>query len=434
MAITPGFAFTSTEFRADDLWAALWLAALVIVFGGAPTPRRGFFAGLLFGATLVTSLKTLALLGCLAAGTGVALLLCGQFRGTFAQRRTFTFLAALLAGGAVLPASIAIFLRHVGVWDDAIYGIFQYNELPGLGRMRIQRDVVVGALEFLACLGALVPLSRWLAERYLTAERRFLCHVLFLGSGFYGALIYTLWPLLDAEHLIPFFPVFVTGLMPLVIDGAERLARRFPVFPAPVALATFVAIALAAESLNVRTDRTASTIEHSADLLKLSEPADYVMDLKGETIFRRRPFFYIFEGVGIARARRHLLPDEIPEAMIRTKTCITTRDNYRYTSPRARVFFDENYLEVGSQLRVLGHAMTPAAGSPRFRFDVVIPEWFAFLAQGKIVQGQIDGRPCEGTAFLSAGTHEFLAAKRVPTIDFVWLQAVDRGFRPISGR
>ena len=34
-----------------------------------------------------------------------------------------------------------------------------------------------------------------------------------------------------------------------------------------------------------------------ADVLRLSRPQEYVMDLKGETVFRRRPFYYTIEAV-----------------------------------------------------------------------------------------------------------------------------------------
>src|SRR5437870_638452 len=50
----PTFLLTSTEFRADILWMATWLWALVVMLGGRPTGRRGLLAGLLLGAALAT--------------------------------------------------------------------------------------------------------------------------------------------------------------------------------------------------------------------------------------------------------------------------------------------------------------------------------------------------------------------------------------------
>ena len=69
-ALLSGFApiwlLTSTEFRADVLWMALWLCSLLVLLGGPITPRRGFLGGLLLGATLATSLKSILLLTALA--------------------------------------------------------------------------------------------------------------------------------------------------------------------------------------------------------------------------------------------------------------------------------------------------------------------------------------------------------------------------------
>src|SRR5205085_12617603 len=45
VGLMPAYLLTSVQFRADDLWAALWPAAIAVAVGGAPTRGRGFAAG-----------------------------------------------------------------------------------------------------------------------------------------------------------------------------------------------------------------------------------------------------------------------------------------------------------------------------------------------------------------------------------------------------
>jgi hypothetical protein len=428
-ALTPAFCFTFTEYRADDLWTAFWFWSLVVLLGGAPTWKRGLVAGLLYGAAVATSLKTLALLGCLGVAAIVGLILAKNFKSAVTDKKSYAFLGAILAGFVVIPGLLALWFAQQRALDDALYGIFSYNSVPGLGRIRIPRDFVIGLLELIGLVVLLIPSSAWMARRLIAPQHQLRFHLIFLGSGFYGALIYTLWPLLDAEHLIPFQPLLVLGLMPLILDTLARSAwfqrcKFQQAFPGAVAL-----VIIAGEAISLHTDSVKGSLRQYANLLRLSNPSDYVMDLKGETIFRRRPYRFLFEGVGIIRARKRLMPDDIPERMIKTKTCIAVRYNYRFTFPRTLAFLDENYIAISS-FRVLGNPMTPDTGHHGFTFRVTIPETFAFVSNGKLVAGKIDGQPCLGCASLSEGAHEFLPDAPEQQIDFIWKQAIDRGFFP----
>jgi hypothetical protein len=427
-ALSPAFCYTSTEYRPDDMWTTLWLVSLVVLLGGELNVKRGLAAGLLFGATIATSMKTLALLGCLGAAAVTGLLLDGGMRRLLKDRRTYIFLGTLLAGSIVVPGLLALWFAKQHALHDALYGIFTYNSVPGLGRLRSRWVVKVGVLEMIGAVALLIPLSGWLARRVIAPERRLSFHLIFLSSGLYGTLIYSLWPLLDAEHLIPFYPLIVTGLMPLVVDTLTRVTPRRTIWQlAAPAIAAFAI--MAAEAWTVRINAAAGFTKYLADLLRLSNPTDYVMDVKGETIFRPRPCPYLFEGVGIARAQRGLMPDDVPEQMIAKQTCITTRPNYRFISQHTLGFMRDNYITIGSY-HVLGHAMTPVTEPQTYTFDVAIPETFAFIAAGKTVSGSIDAQPCKGFATLSSGTHVFVSNRPLSEVDFVWKQAIDRGFFP----
>ena len=428
-ALSPGFCFTFTEYRTDDLWTALWLVSLVVMLGGALTSKRGLITGLLLGATVATSLKTLALLGCLGAAALAGLLLGGNLKAAMRDKRTYAFLGALLAGLAVVPGLLTVWFAQQDALRDALFGIFTFNSVPGFGRVQGWRDFSIGLLELLVTITVLVPISAWMARRLIAPQHQLRFHLIFLGSGFYGALLYTLWPLLDAEHFIPFHPLIILGIMPLILDTLARPALSWRgILPRALPAAAAFAI-MALEARSVRADATAWSIEHFDSLLKMSNASDYIMDLKGESIFRQRPCPYLFEGVGVERARKGMVPDDIPERMIQTRTCITIHHNYRFILPRTLAFMDENYIPVGGY-RVLGHDMTPVTGSPAFTFEVVIPESFAFVSKGKVISGRIDGQPCKGSAALAEGTHEFVPNRFNQRVAFVWKQAVDRGFYP----
>ncbi len=428
-ALTPAFCYTFTEYRADDLWTALWYSALVVLLEGKLSWQRGFFAGVLIGATLAASLKTLALLGCFAGAGTVACYLTKSFKAALGHERNYRILAATIAGSLIVPALLTIWFSHLHALADARYGIFTYNAIPGFGRFRTFRAVVVGFVEFVAALAILIPLSHAMAERLIAPERRLRFHLAFLGSGFYGALIYTLWPLLDAEHLIPYQPLFLMGLTPLLLERGEAIfrSRRFPQrVVVPTAIAVFV---IALEAWSLRVDQVKHRLMDYAELLRLSDANDYVMDMKGESIFRPRPYPYLLEGIGILRAKSGLMPDDIPERLIATGTCIVVPADIRFTFPRAIAFMNDNYILVG-QFRVLGNAMTPTDDGTTFTFQVRIPQTFAFVSNLKLMRGMIDGQPCPGFATLTAGRHVFVPESPHETIDFVWKQAIDRGFYP----
>ncbi|MCA9772901.1 MAG: glycosyltransferase family 39 protein, partial [Myxococcales bacterium] len=61
-AVMPTFFLRSLEFRTDDLWAFLWLAILAVLVTGAMSRSRAMLAGLLAGAALCVSMKTVPLL------------------------------------------------------------------------------------------------------------------------------------------------------------------------------------------------------------------------------------------------------------------------------------------------------------------------------------------------------------------------------------
>jgi hypothetical protein len=68
----------------------------------------------------------------------------------------------------------------------------------------------------------------------------------------------------------------------------------------------------------------------------------YVMDSKGETIYRRRPFYYVLEGLTGGRMKAGLIPDTIPERLVETQTPLAT---VRRMPRVAADFIRKNYIQ-----------------------------------------------------------------------------------------
>jgi len=170
-----------------------------------------------------------------------------------------------------------------------------------------------------------------------------------------------------------------------------------------------------------------------ADVLRLTGPSDTIMDLKGETVFRDRPFYYVLEIVTLARMQLGMIPDTIPEALVAHRTCVAAPDDVRFP-PRAREFLRANYISVG-RLRVAGRSLANA--SPRRQtvtFDVGIPADYAVVAGRHPVAGWLDGHPATSPVFLGIGRHRLRVAPTGAPVALVWATAVERGYVPMPSQ
>jgi hypothetical protein len=58
------------------------------------------------------------------------------------------------------------------------------------------------------------------------------------------------------------------------------------------------------------------------DVLALTDRDDYVLDSRGETVFRRRCFRPVFETITRRSIERGLIADDAPQHCIETRTCV----------------------------------------------------------------------------------------------------------------
>jgi len=432
-ALFPSVFLTALEFRTDDLWVLLWLLALVVLSSERPTVRRAALAGLLLGMAMSVSLKTVLLVLALAAATpGAVVLTHGRWRplpGGVLARCALAFILGL----AIVPAILVGVFATRGALGPLLYGAVIHNTLPGLGEWHAHplRPVFLVPILPAVWYGA-----RALVHRAPTAALGFRRALLFLASGLVFALLVGVWPIVSPEDFLPVAAVGPLFLVATVLTRPPPPVTR----PARHALAPRTALLLlvGAEALVVLgvgtpwDGRARAETAFLADVLRLTRPHEYVMDLKGETIFRPRPFFYVIEAVTKTRLRQALIADSIPERLIATRTRVVVPDQKGFP-PRARAFMNANYLSVGS-LRVLGRLLGPPSrtGPTSIPFEVVIPARYAIVTDGAACAGSLDGAPYDGPRDLRPGLHEFHAAAGEGQLALIWASALQRGFSPFA--
>jgi Dolichyl-phosphate-mannose-protein mannosyltransferase len=424
------FFFTSTEFRTDNLWTVLWLAALALLAGGPLDARRAFAAAAALGAALAVSQKTALLLAALVAAALVVAAASAEFRAAFPPRRAGRLAAAAAAGLALVPALVAAFLAAHGALAAAVRDVVAHNVVPGLGHWGQPWRWPAGA--------AAAAAAAWVAARSLGSgagdgarARRVL---VFLTAALYVVALEAFWPLVTGQDNLPAYPLAAIAAAAALQRWQDRRAAggRSPALPAAVLAAWLAAeLGVIVGKGPIWRDRGRRQTALVADVLRLTGPGDYVFDAKGETVFRRRAFFPVLETITKERIRRGLLPDTIAESVVRTRCHVAAQDNPGFPA-RGRAFLDANFVSVGA-LRVAGRRLDPAAGAGApVRFAIAVPGRYVVIAPGGAAAGALDGVPGAGPRELGAGTHEFTPAGAAGPLAVVWARAVECGLSPFA--
>jgi hypothetical protein len=391
IAAFPPFFLTSLEFRSDNLWTAIWMTILVTVAGRTYTARRAFVTGLLLGIALATSVKTVALIIALFAATTLRRLLQRD------DAEVLRPMLATLAGLAIVPATIIAWFATRDALDELLYFTLTFNSaLAGTSR-NIWRGLIL--------LPLLTGVAMAIARRYRNAlAARLFCA---LVIGFYLIAVSSFWILISPRDLLPVMPVAAI----FAVAAIDRMRFRVPVLAA-VVVVNLIALYDYADRFQNRTDEH-MTMMHQ--VLGLTRPGEPIMDLKGETIYRPRPFYYAFETLTRAQMRAGLIRDTVPEAIVKTRCYVTQADGPLFP-PRANAFIHDNFLDVG-RLRVAGQFVRPDG-----TFTIVVPGRYVAITQRGAVAA-----PRE----LPAGTHRFERTERVAIL---WAPAFERGYSPFHLR
>ena len=419
-ATCPVFLLKTSEFRADVLWMALWMAALAVGLSGPFTRRRAFATGLLLGVTASASVKTLLLLLSLLASLAVLLALLPKPDRKPLLIRCLGNALPTLAGLCLVPLAIAGFFAAKGALPDLLFCVFQHNAIPGhaasLPQMLWRSTLFLFGL---AGIGfAARAILRREAERPLALQRT----LVFLTGALFLLLLQCFWPLATHQNYLP--------AVPLLSLSAAPWALRLKKTGAPLLLlvaAGQIAVALLTKSpFSTRSLHDQALVAH---VLQLTQPSDFVMDSKGETVFRRRPFYYVLETLTLRRLEMGLLPDTIAQEMARKRTCVAL---LKRLPEKTRQWVTRYYVPVTWQLFVTGCFLPPSAeaGGPR-PFEVAIAAEYVVASAEGPVPGMLDGAACNGPVFLNQGPHTFSCSETGPLAVF-WAQAAARGFTPFQ--
>ncbi len=363
----------SVEFRNDALWILFWLAAVALV-----TARREpawLAAGIAFALCLLASVKALPLL--LAHALALALL---------RQHVSWKALARF-AGGAAIPLAITMaFFYARGALDDMVYATLLFPASMPVNAMR----KIGGAVAFVAVVPLLMLLGRSLRNRAnapaMHAMLFALCYVI---------VLLCFWPIIRNRDYLPLVPLVALAL---ASSWAGRVAPATAFVAATATAVWYAEIWPPAEAVRMKFVDAA---------VRLTARDEYVYDLKGDAVFRRRPVFYTYETIGRELTSNGTIPDRGPEQIVARHCCVAMNDT-THIPARTRAFLNASFLEHGP-LRVCGSIVRGAA------FTIAVPETYAVLA-GDPSRVVIDGAPYRAPRFLAAGRHTLDAAGPVTVI------------------
>lgn len=425
----PPFFLTSIEFRPDELWTMVWLLTLTVFLTGRATVARAFSVGFLLGLAFSVSMKTsLLAVSLMLACIGVILMLrhAGQPIG---PGRLLKYLGAAMLGVTVVPMLVMLFFVSNSAGPQMLYCVIGHNVLPGVTSAP---KILKSAVRWLAWL-PVEFLGIWIIWRLReTLAIRLRLALIFLAGAFYYTTLVCFWPIRDAETYLPFFPVIAIAVAPSVLWLAAFVSRRtrLSAFILP-ALIVAVEILLIFKNESPFVDKTADKIGMIADTLKLTDESEYVMDSKGETIYRRRPFYYVLDRITKERIHRKLIHDDIPQRLIETRAPLATTCRM---PEAAVVFIKANYLPIAFRLSALGKTVRLGDEPEKepTTFEVVIPSRYTLVCASGKIAGILDGAPFEGPRELAAGRHVFRQTAGTGRVALVLAQAIERGYSPFA--
>jgi len=427
----PPFFFSSIEFRPDQMWATLWMATLAILVYGRATPKRALGAGLMLGLAFAVSMKTTLMLAALGAALVGTMLIVQDGAWTGARLRSLLVcVLAACAGLLVIPALVVLFFVSRGVGREMYYCVIQHNIIPG----NAGSHNLLSALLRLACLLPLVAIVGLVLRRQrMSAMIKRRISFSFLAAAFFYVFLVSFWPVLTAEDYLPFFPAMAVTVAPLLLWICRFNVSRLGVTAAQTASFLVLAeLAWLVGSDSPLNNQAADKVGMIADTLKLTSKTDYVMDAKGETIYRPRAFYYVMERMALWRLHHGLIQNNVLLRLIETRAPLATT---RRMPPEVKQFIHANYVPIAYRLWTLGQElpMSSARTPQPVRFQVAIPARYVLMTPDGLAGGTLDGTALNGARELAAGPHEFVRETGVHgQVILVWANAWERGYSPFS--
>lgn len=427
LAAWPPFFLKMNEFRTDVLWTTIWLFALLGLTAKPLTRKRCFWIGVLFGVAFAVSMKTIMLLVLmgLAALTvnGLARWAKAPAPAAVSKREWGIRFLYGVAGALVLPLMVVAYFAAHGALNEMYYCVFVHSSKIGISFKKVIHNIFLDAvgLWLVPSIGVAVASVKrnWFqADAEGTRKRLFLVY----ASLYFCPLLVGVWMIPTSQGFLPWYPLMAVVLAPLLIRLADKL-RLVPVLA--LILAGFIAIMVNAVPLSFSNRSDVAMIQEA---ITLTEPHEYLLDPKGETVYRNRPYYFVFETFTKRRLKDGTLNgSDLIKDLVNTRTAVI-RASSRYPEQWAK-FLEENYVRVG-ELNVLGKRLDLDAQG-RGRVEIVIPERYSAVLPDNGYQVQLNGEPLDPSKPLEAGTYEVqIAPAPTGAVYLLWSRAVEKGFKP----
>ncbi|MDR3403850.1 MAG: glycosyltransferase family 39 protein [Chthoniobacter sp.] len=448
-AFLPAFFFRMGEFRTDVMWAAIWLVTLVVALSGKLTPWRTFFTALLLGAAFSVSMKTTLLVLCLAVAGAITWQLAGRPVSKRLPSHVFAFVVGLL----LIPGAIVGYFASQGALPALYHCVIAHNTLPGqnlaalIGKQILSRSTL-WLIPTWACTAVMLPGVRQ------DPARGYRKLFLFLIAGGFYSLLRGFWPVVTTQDYLPWMPLLpIFVLAGLSLDAWQQAANRWLpkrwqsgftrlreslqgrfrkglpwlLLPSLILVVEIIWI-VSARPLFVRIE--SNRMNNLAIVLQLTKPGEYVLDAKGETIFRPRPCYLVLETLTLEQLKRGLLVNDIVPRLIATRTALVRPTERMNSLPETQKFIQDNYIRIAGG-RILGKRVTIIPNHPA-AFDIAIPERYGVVAQRGAISGTLDGQPITEPRLLEAGHHELILTNPPGEVAVVWARALERGYSPYN--
>jgi hypothetical protein len=391
------------EFRPDVLWTVLWFGALGVLAIGRPGWRTFGVAGLLLGAALMASVKTVVLLAALGLGWAAAWMLIPEFRRAYAPRRIVECAIAGAVGFAIAPALFLGWFAERGALEALHYCLFKVNAPEPIAAWRVGL--------FLA--GSLVALI--LAWRMRRPGENGMREAVFLAAAFYALLIIGFSPSLKKQTFLPAYPLLI-----LMAVDVLRIVRWRPWIPAAACFGLLVHQVLEAAPWR---DGLAQQRALLRDVLALTRPGEPVLDVKGETIFRHRPIDLVFVQATVRGLAQGRLPQPDLEGLAASGTAVTIAGGAGMPDA-VRKFLKTYYVPTADgQLRVAGNELEREWRDGRWGYRVKLPapgDYVLLDSRGGMLSTV--SIPVSGVQMLDIGAEKGAL--------LYWKRAWDAGYRP----
>lgn len=395
VSLAPPFFLKTLEYRTDNLWTALVIAVFVVITGGQLTVARSFAAGLLLGLAFATSVKTMLVVVTLAIAAAI----------TAPLARAARVAVPALLGMVIAPGLVAAYFVSRGAWSNLVYCVFRFNEGVALTRTPLQ--IWIPRLLWLPLIWTIISAGR-------RHEGAFWPRFFGVAAAVFFATLACFWIFVSPRDYLPMMPILAILAVAVVERGVPRPLLVF-------AGAGIFFIALLAVSTEGLANRARKEITMMNQLLRLTRPGEPVIDFKGETVFRPRPYYYVLEHITRVLIRHHRIPDTIPEDVVRAR-CYVAQADGEFWPERARPFLNANFLDMG-RLRAAGQWVKPDG-----TFSIAVPGPYVIVARNGEARGTLDGAPYLGAVSLASGVHAF--AGNGGRIAVLWAPAFARGFTP----